>query len=247
MSWHYLPELAAGCSERDSSIGHPSVPWKKNRSAERCCSAGNGTACFPCSQSGTTYEHSMENRGVESWMSLLRASRVNHSAEPENERAKATNATCGLKLSESFAKYDRDAACWKTYQVCLDLSGESQNDQPILEPYLRTWPRAGIAFDGIVFHHSASEHPILGRGCGLWPTPTASGWGSQHHRNSLKIMVRRGVITEQRRREMVCNWSIGKIIPKFWQLLMGFPIDWTSLKPLGMHKFQQWLEQHGCS
>ena len=37
----------------------------------------------------------------------------------------------------------------------------------------------------------------------------------------------------------------GQLAPKFSEWLMGWPIGWTDLKPLGMDKFQQWLRLHG--
>jgi hypothetical protein len=44
--------------------------------------------------------------------------------------------------------------------------------------------------------------------------------------------------------------SMGKAIggtlnPAFSEWLMGWPLGWTDLKPLGTGKFQQWQQQHG--
>lgn len=40
----------------------------------------------------------------------------------------------------------------------------------------------------------------------------------------------------------------GKLNPSWVAWLMGFPIMWTELELLEMHRFQKWLEQHGsCS
>ena len=37
----------------------------------------------------------------------------------------------------------------------------------------------------------------------------------------------------------------GQLNPDWVEWLMGWPIGWTDLKPLGMDKFQQWLHLHG--
>ena len=37
----------------------------------------------------------------------------------------------------------------------------------------------------------------------------------------------------------------GTLNPMWVEWLMGFPLGWTDLKPLEMHKFQQWQNSHG--
>ncbi len=37
----------------------------------------------------------------------------------------------------------------------------------------------------------------------------------------------------------------GQLNPRWVEWLMGWPIGWTDLEPLGMAKFQQWLQEHG--
>lgn len=39
----------------------------------------------------------------------------------------------------------------------------------------------------------------------------------------------------------------GSPTPTNMEWMMNFPIGWTDLKPLGMHKFQSWRQQHGES
>lgn len=38
----------------------------------------------------------------------------------------------------------------------------------------------------------------------------------------------------------------GPLNPEWVEWLMGWPLGWTDLKPLGMDKFQQWLHSHGA-
>lgn len=37
----------------------------------------------------------------------------------------------------------------------------------------------------------------------------------------------------------------GKQSPMWTEWFMGFPIGWTALGPLEMHRFQQWCRSHG--
>jgi hypothetical protein len=37
----------------------------------------------------------------------------------------------------------------------------------------------------------------------------------------------------------------GQLNPSWVEWLMGWPIGWTDLRPLGMDRFRQWLERHG--
>jgi len=37
----------------------------------------------------------------------------------------------------------------------------------------------------------------------------------------------------------------GRLNPGWVEWLMGWPIGWTALEPLGMDKFREWQRQHG--
>lgn len=39
--------------------------------------------------------------------------------------------------------------------------------------------------------------------------------------------------------------ALGEKEESHWELMMGLPIGWTDLKPLGMDKFQAWCASHG--
>lgn len=240
MSWHCLPELAEDCSERTCSDGGPSAPWKKSRTAEKCCSDANGTVCFPCSQSGTTSEHSTADRGVELWMSSLRGSRASRSRPQEENAGPTTKEICGQTLSESFAKWDRDGACWRTYQRCLLTN--------TLIPFSETWPRAGLIADGIAFRRPRSVPESFVTEFGLlhpperWTSPTASIRGVSR---DLRQRSDGGMRTLQS--DLATMGERGPENPEWTEWLMGFPIGWTDVCRLEMPKFQQWCEQHGIS
>lgn len=166
MSWHFLPELVGESSEESSWDGEPSARSRSTRIAGKCFSGASGTACFPCSPSGTISERFTGSRRVDLWMLSLRASRASPSASPESELAKTTRETFGPKQSGSFAKYDPDSASWKMSQASLlpDISDE----------YSETWPRAGTMRDGIVSQRLPLAPLTRGIGFGSWPTICAS-------------------------------------------------------------------------
>jgi len=70
-----------------------------------------------------------------------------------------------------------------------------------------------------------------------WPTPRANkpeGYSSERFRPTLAQIA-----TEQDKP------LGGQLNPDWVEWLMGWPIGWTDLKPLGMDKFREWLRLHG--
>jgi len=78
--------------------------------------------------------------------------------------------------------------------------------------------------------------PKRGEGLRLWPTPTATSYGTGNnykankgqpatHRPSLQTMAKR---------------AGGILNPRWIEWLQGVPIGWTNLKPLAMESYQQW-------
>lgn len=74
-----------------------------------------------------------------------------------------------------------------------------------------------------------------------WPTPTAhmhkeQGSPAEFTRNTptLTSAAHGGIPTQP-----------ASLNPEWVEWLMGWPIGWTDLRPLGTDKFQQWLRAHG--
>ena len=219
MSWHYLQELVAGYSEHTCSDGEQSAPWRKSRTAERCCLDASGTACFPCSLSGTISEPSTADLGVGSWMSSLRASRASRSVRQEGTEEKQTKGLYGQTPCVCYGKWDRDSLSWRTFP---DFSPST-----ITAECLATWQTWGLMRGGMLFQLQESERHTSGSVSGSWPTPTARDWKGKGREWSLP------------------NHLGGSPNPTWVEWLMGWPIGWTDLKPLETDKFQQWCEKHG--
>lgn len=106
-------------------------------------------------------------KAIRDWlMSLAPDSLVNRSVLPANEPEKPIREICGRRRSEAFAEYDQNTRFWKTFQASLlpDIS----------EEYLETWPKCGIALDGVVFRLPDAEPPIFAKEYGYWLTPQGS-------------------------------------------------------------------------
>jgi hypothetical protein len=219
MSWHYLLGREEVCLGGGCSDGIPYALSKSIPTAAKSSFNGNGTASSPNSRSGMTYVHSREHRGEAQSMLLAEASPARTSVPLQEEEGKASagnGAASGANLQGSLAKWDRDSCSWRTRR-CL-----SRED---LAGFSGTWPRWGMMQDGECWELATPVPRTGGNGSGLWPTPTANRWdGLQSH----------GV-----------NVITGSLNPTWVEWLMGFPLGWTSLEPLEMRKFRQWLRSHG--
>ena len=228
MGWHYLEkflenslsllESEVGSLGQGSSDGGPFVPWKLNPIAEKCYSGDNKTMCFRCSQYGTILKPSMEDPGMERWMSSL----VDFPAKPlvEPQEVKLLPLISGPKCEESLVKSNQDAFSLKTLEenqlkkpqwtlVTMDGQSESQNCPPL------TWVQITFGVD-IGYVHT--------------PTTMAnySSTSMQKH-PSCRVFVQ----------------VFGRPTPTNQEWLMGLPITWTGLEPLEMGRFQLWLQRHG--
>lgn len=128
--------------------------------------------------SGTISRPSMAVRGVESWISSLRASRARTCRWPASVLAStAPVAASSLTWSASFATFDPDTSSWRTSQPSLlaELS----------TPFSGRWPKSGSMRSGAVCEQVTLARHIGGIGGGAsrgtensWATPSARDWRS---------------------------------------------------------------------
>jgi hypothetical protein len=156
----------------------------------------------------------------------------------------------GLELfSETWPRWGmmRGGACWGLSMPVRRISGSGSGLWPT--------PRAsendqGSGADAMM--EGVSSWKAQGRGATLttavkqqmWPTPMASEGrqGFQNRNNgkkgtqeSLTTVIQRGRAQE----------SGGALNPTWVEWLMGWPLGWTDLRPLGMDRFQRWRCSHG--
>ena len=70
----------------------------------------------------------------------------------------------------------------------------------------------------------------------IWPTPTLRDYKGMRGAGAQE---RKGNPTDT-----LPNMIGGSLNPTWVEWLMGWPLGWTDLKPLGMDKFQEWRQQH---
>lgn len=162
----------------------------------------------------------------------------------------------GLKCKELLAKYDREKSLWKTHQCSLfeDLI-ESQE----------VFPKSGMTVDGQLWELMMSKHLTKekeyglsdienkNRGCRLkYPTPTAHDGKGRCTPNSLirkngtsrtdqlANFVVFGYFNQVRDKTIKTSYQLN---PDWTEWLMGWPIGWTSLKPLSKEEFIRWFKK----
>lgn len=165
-------------------------------------------------------------------------SHVNHLVTPGKKRVGAIKETPGRKLPSASKLYDQDSACWKTCQLYLPMD--------ILQQSFLTWPRSGMT-SGMMFYPLPPLVPTTyGRGCGLLPTPVASDWKRQGVTlDTAKRYVDNGRGAPLPLKITLLTGLTGIPNPLFYESIMGWPLGWTELKPLGTDNIRLWLKRHG--
>jgi len=216
------------------------------------------------SQFGLTLQLLTDDLGEELLMWFLGASRARTLALQERgPELPESAAECGLTWRASLAKFDPDTSSWKTVQ--LSLLGDSELSSVI-------WPRSGMTANGQCWELPMLARRTSGTGSGCWATPLAS-MGERGGRGDLLMQVRgnespsgrfkipkwptptahmakeTNAPSEALRNEPSLSSRVGGQLNPMWvEWLMGWPLGWTGLKPLGTDKFQQWQREHSiCS
>lgn len=246
MSWHYLQEPVGGCSVADCSAGERSVPSRSATTAGECYCSDSATVALIASRSGTTRAHSTGDPGVDAWILSLRAGHASQHRRTENSLASTTSGGPGLMLSEYFAKLEPGRSWVKTSPGCSQLMLDGS-----LELYSQTWPRSGSCADGTAFLRVPLAPLTPETEFGLLPTPR------KRDGKSFYVTTRETAARRFNKRSGLgrAHWVHVAILctalnkawanPHFSELMMGWPIGWTGLRPVERDGFQRWLAQHG--
>lgn len=236
MSWHYSQALVEDFSAAGCLDGAQSAQLRLSRSALKCSVDAKKRGILKRSQYGMMCEPSTADLGVAKWMSSLRASLVSPSRSQESDKAQTTNATGGLTPFASLEKSSPDGVCWKTCQVSLLTS--------TTEPYSETWPCAGLMQGGVCWVQEGLEGIVLENGYGSLPRiPRPVACDSE---GSGRIHWERGHGGGMNLKDWFSmNYRFAYPPARLSEYLMGWPIGWTALEPLGMDRFRLWLQRHG--
>ena len=251
MSWLYSRALVEEFLAGTCSDGEPFAPSSGTPMPQAYWSHAKTTAPCPLFRFGMTSRHLTDDRGEAVLTWFLEDSLAKTSVPPARApESTASEVECGHTWPESFAKWSPDTSSWKTAQCSL-LEG--------LDVFSGTWPRWGTMRDGACLAHVMQERHTVGIGSGLWLTPKASEaraerytmetsfrhFQERSHQTSLSQQVldprmwpNLGTTVHQ------SESGGGKLNPTWVEWLMGWPLGWTDLRPLGTDKFRQWREWH---
>jgi len=238
MSWLFSQALVEEYSEANSWDGElsallnvmptPHKFWRKDKMMEFC----------NLSQFGLTCAVLTESRGAELLTWFLAGFPARTLVQPEREQElPEKEAAFGNRWQELSVRFDRNSCSWKTHQ-CLFQEDLQQSSV--------TLPQWGMMQDGVCLALLTPNCRRLEKDCSLLPAPTACDW---KERGSIirmaNIWTNKNYKSQKRPVHYYSHYYKDLMPPTFNECLMGWPIEWTSLEPLAMDKFQQWQQQHG--
>jgi hypothetical protein len=239
MSWLFSQALVEEYLGDTCSDGEPSAPSSGNPTQLAYLSPDKMTVFSRLSRFGMTFKPLTADRGEELLTSYLEAFPA-RTSQPLGKGLGLTESgqECGEKWHASFVKYDQNSCLWKTHQC--SLLGD-------LEPFSETWPQWGLMRGGECWEQQMSALRIRETASGLWPTPVKSDFAARRPSKGWKGTDLPSVVWTRSGGKENPNKPPVKLNPKWVSWLMGWPLEWTNLRPLEMDKFRLWQQQHGAS
>ena len=257
MSWLFSQVLVEEYLGDTCLDGEPSVPLSGNNTQLAYLPQDKMTDFFRLSRFGMMFKPLTESLGEELLMSYRAAFHAKTSLPQEKGQVLTENeAECGEKWQGSFTKLDPSSSLWKTHQCSLIEDWEQ---------FSEIWPTWGSMRNGACWERQTLGLNTTEREFGLLPdnekffhTPTT---GSSGGSNSRKAMVKRGVTWPtpttgtgggnaggsgvRRTARENGTYVPSSINPNLQEWLMGWPQDWTEIKPLETDKYRKWRQLHG--
>jgi hypothetical protein len=273
MSWLYSQALVAEYLGESSLDGEQSAPLSGNPIQQAYCAPDKMTVFSRLFRFGMTYKPLTESRGEELLTLYLAGFHAKTLAQQEKAlELTESEAECGEKWRASFTKYDPNTSSWKTHQCSLlgDLdefletwpqwglmrdgecweqrtleqtirgteSGLSENKWPTpltQDSYERSaWKIIAQANEGGKARMTLTRKVKYME---KMPTPVARMWKDNGQSPSEL----------NRKSETLATKAGGSLNPTWVEWLMGWPLEWTDLKPLETDKSHFALQQHGES
>lgn len=172
MVWLFVPGLACsmkGSEPHSSFLASNTAPCVTSRGKpmrpQRLLAAWR-TVPWMQRLSGLTCDHSTADAGVDSWMSLLRASRVSPIPSPESAPELPMIDGCGLTSQTLFATFLLGSFFSKTSAASFPVAGSRRSSD--------RWPTSGTLWNGACYRRPALAQVTKGNACSYWATITAS-------------------------------------------------------------------------
>ena len=246
MTWHtnnstpstYSPGLAEAFSLTSYLDTIQSELVKSNPTQEMSYSQDKETDSCQPSRSGTTYARSTGDRGEDQLTFFAEDSPAKTSLlRVKEQELRESVRDYGRNMRDSLERCGLDLSLPKTH-LCFALGD--------LELSSKTWPRWGIMLDGECSELGMSVRHINETECGSWPTPATRDYKGGHAPQSLtrkdgksrmdilpNVVVYGGKTIQQMSEldQASCRKTLN-LNPSWVEWLMGWPIEWTDLKPL---------------
>jgi hypothetical protein len=261
MSWHYLQGPEAASWDPNSSGGTPAALSKLIPTVETSSLPVKEMVSYRLFLFGMTLEVSTDDLGGDLLTLLRVGSLVRTSVRREKvKESPETVRRCFSKCCESLRKYGLRLSSRKTVRTFVPkVSVLWSKDLPAWG----LWGHTGC------WELGTSARLIKGKECGSLPTPTATRYGSNQggatgrvgkERPSLQTMARRGMWPTPTKSDGTGGPGAGKnrqggdnlrtrvggqLNPTWVEWLMGWPLEWTGLRPLETDRYPSWLRQHG--
>ena len=271
MSWLYSQVLVEEYLGDTSLVGEQSVQSSGSHTQLAYLPPDKMTAFSRLSRFGMTFKPLTDDLGEALLMSYLAGFHAKTSPSQEMETdLKEKDRECGEKWHGLLARFDQDTHLWRTVQCSLleDLNESLQT----LPQWGMTVGGELYLLPTLVQNTNENES-----GLSLVPTPTSSTGGANHNSPSTLAGKRytmnlAGFAQKYPSRNM---WGTpkaqdsrhalrdrgkgnlgeqvsglhngGKLNPTWTEWLMGWPLEWTDLKPLVMDKSHCVPQPHGES
>ena len=230
MSWLFSQALVEAYLGDTFLDGEQSAPLNGSNTQQAYCAPDKMTGFSRLSRFGMTYKPLTESHGEELLMSYRAAFLAKTSQLQETETDLTENdQECGEKWHGLLARFDQNLHSWRTVQCSLL---EDLNES------LQTLPQWGMTVGGELYLLPTLVQTIDAKECGfthVWGTPKA-----QDSRHALRDRGK-GNLGEQ----VSGLHNGGKLNPTWTEWLMGWPLEWTDLKPLGTDKSLCAQQLHG--
>jgi hypothetical protein len=244
MSWLFSRVLVEEFLGENFLDGEQFAPLNGNSIPQAYCAPDKMTDFSRLSQFGMTYKPLTENRGEELLMLYRGAFHAKIcQQEGEGRDLMANEVDYGKRWSGLLARLDQDSCLWKIPQCSLITDSTE---------CLQTFPNWGSMQNGALWEAMPLVRPIEGKDFGWLPTPIATDYmngqvngitytGKRFVRTSKKTGTEFGAKLTSAYRLMT-----GKRLPaSFTEWMMGWPQEWTELKPVETGKFHKWQQLHG--
>jgi len=273
MSWLFSQALVEEYLGENFSDGEQSVLLSGKPIQQAYCAPDKMTDFSRLSRFGMTYKPLTGNLGEELLTLYLEDFHAKTLAQQEKaQELTESDQECGEKWQGSFVKFDPNTHLWKTHQCSLlgDLDEFSETwpqwglmrdgecwEQTTLEQTIRGTESGFVPNGQDKFHTfnttgldgGSNSRKALKKRMETWPTPNA--WdGKRGPRSAENLATKKhqiSLVTAVKHSETTDHQIGGQLNPTWTEWLMGWPLEWTDLKPLEMDKSHFVQQQLGES